>query len=90
MTAVKGPPPKATRIFLRVIGFQGSNYGALKRRTTVTNATNVPKLNIYQVKPIVILAVFANMMLAEQNLSWLMAMARSTAEAGMPLPVTVK
>ena len=31
-------------------------------------------------------AVLPNMMLAEQYLSWLMAMARSTAVAGMPFP----
>jgi ubiquinone biosynthesis monooxygenase Coq7 len=41
-------------------------------------------------KLVVISAVLASMMVAEQYLSWLMAMARSTAAAGMPLPVTVK
>ena len=41
-------------------------------------------------KLVVICAVLPSMMLAEQYFSWLMAMARSTAADGMPLPVTVK
>lgn len=41
-------------------------------------------------KPVLICAVLPSMMLAEQYFSWLRAMARSTAAAGMPLPVTVK
>ncbi len=41
-------------------------------------------------KLVVMAAVLANMMLAEQYLSWLMAMARSTALAGKLRPLTVK
>src|SRR6218665_1597138 len=39
---------------------------------------------------VVISAVLPSMMLAEQYLSWLSAMARSTAAGASPLPVTVK
>ena len=35
-------------------------------------------------------AVFPSLIVAEQYLSWLMAIARSTALAAMPQPVTVK
>ena len=41
-------------------------------------------------KLVVIAAVLPSMMLAEQYFSWLMAMARSTAAGGTPLPDTLK
>ena len=37
-------------------------------------------------KPVVMVAVLPSMTLAEQYLSWLMAIARSTAKAGMLKP----
>src|SRR3989338_3807386 len=58
-------------------GAAGDSGGGLPHASTTSN-------------PVVISAVLPSMMLAEQYLSWLMAIARSTAAGGIPLPVTVK